>query len=498
MKLIGLLFRVAFWLFTIATPLAGFWLASSLAAFNGSSMQLAALAGLALFPFLPLVWIAVAELRRKKRGVTSKHTLTFGDRLLWRTLLLNLTFLAAVLWLRPETSFLALSTRGDWMVEGLDSPMATLVRDTTDRVTSRIEWLYERARENPYAKEIADEPPPPPIPSPTGPPVRRWAVIPTPTPEHLVGVATPEPTPAPIPDAPGEAPAWPMPATLDPILAQIPASADTGPESVGRWLASQIRGDDFRLAKAVHDYVADRVAYDYAALARFPDIGREVADADPVWRNRLGVCSGYTDLFRVIAKAAGLEAAYVVGEIRSQTGGVEPIKHAWSAVKVRDAWYLMDVTWNAGGSENGDNTFHKRYSTNYLFAPPEAFGLDHFPDDPRWQLRADPLERAEFVRQPLLRPEFLAKGLELLSPVRPQVDANGSLDLRIGNPRQLSILVTAEKGATSKRCLVTAGRFSVATCTFDSPGSWRVSIYASEQRYGNHPYVAGVAVNDRG
>lgn len=498
MKVIGFLFRAAFWLFTIATPLAGFWLASSLAAYNGSSMQLAAIAGLALFPFLPLAWVAVSEMRRKKRGITAKHTLTFGDRLLWRTLFLNLTFLAGLLWLRPETSFLALSTRGDWMVAGLDSPMATLVRDTTDRVTSRIEWLYERARENPYAKEIADEPPPPPIPTPSGPPIRRWAVV-TPTPESLAGVSTPEPTPAPILDTPGDAPDWPMAATLDPIVAQIPASANTGPESVGRWLASRIRGDEFRLAKAIHDYIADRIAYDYAALARYPDIGDEVADAGPVWRNRLGVCSGYTDLFRVIAKAAGLEAAYVVGEIRSQTGGVEPIKHAWSAVKVDGAWYLMDVTWDAGGSENGDNTFRKRYSTNYLFAPPEAFGLDHFPDDPRWQLRADPLERAEFVRQPLLRPEFLAKGLELLSPVRPQVDADGSLDIRLRNPRQLSLIVTAQKeGAAEKQCLVTAGRFSTATCTFDAAGRWKVSIYASEQRYDRHPYVAGVEVNDRG
>lgn len=498
MKAVGLLFRVAFWVFAIATPLAGFWLASSLAAFNGSSMQLAAVAGLALFPFLPLVWIGIGEIRRKKRGVTSPHVLTFGDRLLWRTLFLNLSFLAALLWLRPETSFLALSTRGDWMVEGLDSPMATLVRDTTDRVTSRIEWLYVRASENPYAKREENEPPPPPVPTPTGPPIRRWAVA-TETPES--GVPTPESTPAPIPEAPGDAPAWPMPATLDPILARIPASADS-PESVGRWLASQIQGDPFRLAKAVHDVVADRVAYDFDALARFPNIGREVAEADPVWRNRRGVCSGYSDLFRVMAKAAGLEAAYLVGEIRTETGGVEPIKHAWSAVKIRDAWYLVDVTWNAGGGDaaDGGHTFHKRYSTNYLFAPPEVFGLDHFPDDTRWQLRADPLARAEFVRQPLVRANFLAKGLELLSPVRPQVDTAGSLDIRLRNPRQLSILVTAQKkdGGEAKRCVVVASAVSTATCAFDSPGAWKVSIYANEQRYESHPYVAGVDVNERG
>ena len=499
-KLVGLLFRVAFWLFTIATPLAGFWLASSLAAYSGSSMQLAALAGFALFPFVPLVWLGVSELRRKRRGVTAKHTLTFGDRLLWRTLLLNLLFLGGLLWLKPETSFLALSTRGDWMVEGLQSPMATLVRDTTDRVTSKIEWLYVRARENPYEKQLTEnEPPPPPTPTPTGPPVRRWVAMQTPTPDGG-GFATPEPVATPDLAAPGEAPAWPMPLTLEPIVSKIPPSVDTSPESVGRWLAGELGHDPFRLAKAIHDYIADRVAYDYDALAKFPDIPDEVANAQDVWRNRRGVCSGYSDLYRVMAKAAGLDAAYLVGEIRGIEGGVEPIKHAWNAVKVRDGWYLMDVTWDAGGS-HGDNRFHKEYSTNYLFAPPEAFGLDHFPDDERWQLRANPLTRAEFVRQPLVRPEFLAKGLELLSPQRPQVDAEGSLNLRLRNPKSMSLIVTAQKkGAKGeeKRCLVTAAAVSVATCSFDSAGTWKVSIYASDQRYGSHPYVGGVEVNERG
>lgn len=460
-------------------------------------MQLAALAGFALFPFVPLLWIGVGELRRKKRGVTSKHVLTFGDRLLWRTLFLNLSFLAALLWLKPETSFLALSTRGDWMVEGLDSPMATLVRDTTDKVTSRIEWLYVRAEENPYEKEGGDEPPPPPVPDSTGRPVvRRW-VVETPVPDS--GVPTPEPTIAPIPEAPGEAPAWPMSPKLDAIVAQVPASMDADPEAVARWLAQQIPNDPFRLAKAIHDVIVDRVAYDFPALAKFPHIPREDAEALPVWRNRQGVCSGYTDLFQLMAKAAGLDAAYLVGEIRSESGGVEPIKHAWSAVKIRDAWYLLDVTWNAGSSENGDNAFHKRYSTSYLFAPPEAFGLDHFPDEPRWQLRGDPLSRAEFVRQPLVRPEFLAKGLELLSPVRPQVDTNKQLDIRIRNPRQLSVLVTAQRKdgrGEQKNCLVVSGTIAVATCTFDSPGAWKVSIFANEQRYESHPYVAGVDVNN--
>ena len=323
----------------------------------------------------------------------------------------------------------------------------------------------------------------------------------TPEPDGAT-IPTPEPIPTPDLATPGDAPTWPMAATLDPILAQMPPSADTSPDAAGRWLGETLRDDPFRLAKAIHDYVADRVEYDFAALEAFPDIPPEAAEAQGTWRNRRGVCAGYADLFRVMAKAAGLEAAYVVGETRTESGGVRPVKHAWNAVQIRDDWYLLDVTWNAGSadSESGGKVFRKRYSTAYLFAPPEVFGLDHFPDVERWQLRADPLERAEFVRQPLLRPEFLAKGLELLSPVRPQVDTSGSLDVRIRNPRQLSLIVTATHKDTAEErdCLLVSGASAVATCTFTSPGAWSVSIYANEQRYGSHPYVAGIDVNERG
>ena len=51
---------------------------------------------------------------------------------------------------------------------------------------------------------------------------------------------------------------------MHPAVRALPASAETSPEAVGRYLAAH-ENDPWRLARAVHDYVADRVEYDVAS-----------------------------------------------------------------------------------------------------------------------------------------------------------------------------------------------------------------------------------------
>ena len=293
--------------------------------------------------------------------------------------------------------------------------------------------------------------------------------------------------------------AWPARAEIDPIISAMPSGDEASIESIGRYIAARTSGDSFRRAKAIHDYVADRIRYDFAAL-KLPRIPDEDADAQIVWRNRKGVCAGYANLFVAIAKAADVEAMYLVGDARDTWGGTAPQSHAWNAVKVDGRWLLVDATWDAGSSDpsDGGETFHKRYRTLYLFTPPEVFGLDHFPADEGWQLRANPLRHADFLHQPLLGPAFAAEGLELISPTQPQVSASGSLDVRLKNPRLRSLLVTARQGSRPEtECTVAGDSDLDAHCKFDQPGPWRVMLYSSAQRNENHGSVAAIEVNSQ-
>ncbi|MEO0815430.1 MAG: hypothetical protein AAFY60_21405, partial [Myxococcota bacterium] len=49
------------------------------------------------------------------------------------------------------------------------------------------------------------------------------------------------------------------------VVTSIPASAETDIESVAKYIAAR-ESDPFMLVKALHDYVADRVAYDVAGV----------------------------------------------------------------------------------------------------------------------------------------------------------------------------------------------------------------------------------------
>jgi Transglutaminase-like superfamily len=175
-----------------------------------------------------------------------------------------------------------------------------------------------------------------------------------------VRVATPRPAEAPATIAP-----------LSPVVASMPASAETSIESVGAYLREHAPAPMERL-KAVHDWVADRVAYDGPAATgpTPPD------DAEPagVFAGRKAVCEGYARLVAAIGHAAGLDVAYVLGVARLGDGTLA--LHAWNEARIGGRLLPLDVTWDSGTVDDA-RVFHKAYSTRYLFAAPATFGGDH-------------------------------------------------------------------------------------------------------------------------
>src|SRR3954469_23259598 len=110
----------------IVTPLFGVWVASSLAAFANRATWMPVVSGLLLFPGLPLAWEGWSALRAKRRP--TRRFLTFSDRLILRTLAINVLFLVVLLAAFPERAFVALSSRGDWMLDGHHGPTAEKTR----------------------------------------------------------------------------------------------------------------------------------------------------------------------------------------------------------------------------------------------------------------------------------------------------------------------------------------------------------------------------------
>ena len=472
----------------VAVPAIGVWVASSTAAYRNGPVWLVCLCGLLLFPLLPLLWEAFGTWRRGRKKRPGPRILTFWDRLILRTLILNLGVLGVLLARDPETTFAALSTRGDWFLDGREGPQVERARQGLFFAADRLQWLYEAVHDNAYEEVLQDEVPPPPPPLPVPGDSKATPVV-EPTPEHPTPEQPGQPTPA----------TWPLSDTLHPLVLGMPADAETSIAAVGKYIAE--REPDRRLRiKALHDYVADHVAYDgpaYLARTR-PDFVFPPQDAETVFRTGIGVCAGYANLLAALGDAAGEEIVVVGGDARTNGNDVTGESHAWNAARIDDTWHLIDATWDSGNTDDS-GTFKKRYRATYLFVPPRVFAVDHFPREPNWQLLAEPLSRGDFFRGPMMDAEFFAQGLELVTPDRSQVSVDAVFEVTVKNPRKLYFMANyfmanASGDGTRGDCTVDRGEVTAVRCALPAPGTYQVKMYAAAEEYGSYPHVGAFEV----
>jgi hypothetical protein len=496
--------RVFFWGFralwtslVIAVPTLGVWVGSSIAAYLNGPVWLVCLSGVLLFPGLPLLWDWVARRKVKVKRWHKQH-LTIWDRLVLRTLAINFVFLTGLLVSTPHTGFSALSTRGDWVLDGVDHPVADDVRAVLFKVADGLEWIYEAANENEYEEMLEGDGDEEPDPKPRTDDYGGWDDV-----WNREGPDEPDTQPDTDPDThPDETPddtpvdpsAWPQPAELHPLIADLPDSAMQSPEAMGEYIRAN-ESDPYLRVKAIHDFVANHVAYDGPAYrdGRYPP-----QDADTVFRTGLAVCAGYANLIVEIGNAADTEIVRVVGDARSQGGEVVGESHAWNAAYIEDQWYLMDATWDSGHLNGRE--FVRSYSTGYLFPPPQVMGITHFPENESWQLRKTPLSRGEFGRQPMMRPRFFSQGFSLESPRRSQVTVDREFEMRLGNPKKLHVLAsyTTDGGSERTRCRVDEGQKLEIACDFPAAGTYHVMLFSSKKEFGSFDFLGEIEVNASG
>ncbi len=375
------------------------------------------------------------------------------------------------------------------MLDGRHGTYAERARRHLLQCAGGIEWLYRASNDNPYRKGRegeGDNAEPRPTPSATASP--SGTASPSATSVPSGNLVPPDLRPASA--APRR---YPWPATLHPVVAAMPKEAETSIESVGKYILAK-EPDPLLRVKALHDWVADRIAYDVPNYLAHT-IPASDGDAQAVFQSRTAVCAGYADLLAALGKVTGDEILYVVGDARSQQSPMEGEGHAWNAARVDGTWYLVDATWDAGFSKG--SAFEKQYRTAYLFTPPDQFAMTHFPDAAKWQLLERPLSRAEFFHRPVLAPAFFAHGLELRAPDRAQVSVSGSLDIAIGNPNGAFLMADWQPHGGGEAVPCTGNDHTAFHCVFPAKSTYDVRLYASQAQYGSYAYAGSVQVNAR-
>jgi hypothetical protein len=202
---------------------------------------------------------------------------------------------------------------------------------------------------------------------------------------------------------------------IDNFALSAPLGVCNSVETLAQHFSDTI-SDDCLLARAVFVWIATNIVYDTKAYFS----GEKSTTAKEVLQYRKAMCGGFTELFQLLAIACGLQAERISGYTKSygyRSGdsfkGKQP-NHAWNAVKINNQWQLLDVTWAAGYVNDG-HQFVRRFSGHYFLTPPEEFILDHFPENPQWQLLAEPVKMEQYELMVKFREPYFELGLKVVS-----------------------------------------------------------------------------------
>jgi transglutaminase/protease-like cytokinesis protein 3 len=113
----------------------------------------------------------------------------------------------------------------------------------------------------------------------------------------------------------------------------------------------------------IHNYVINTVKYDFEAFESGTYVNKPF-DAISVLNSSETFCSGYSNFFAALARAAGIRARVVQGNIMRDG---KKLGHAWNEVYINNEWKIIDTTWDTG------RTDHK-----YFLPKAEVFAEDHF------------------------------------------------------------------------------------------------------------------------
>lgn len=104
------------------------------------------------------------------------------------------------------------------------------------------------------------------------------------------------------------------------------------------FVKSKLTGDTYKDIKIIHDYLIDNLEYDqnYESVGSYTIYGALV--------DKKCVCEGYARAFKYLADMAGINNILMQGTAINSEGHTE--NHAWNAVYLKGAWYLIDTTWD--------------------------------------------------------------------------------------------------------------------------------------------------------
>ncbi len=261
-------------------------------------------------------------------------------------------------------------------------------------------------------------------------------------------------------------------AEVDRITATYPKRFTT-PEQLGQRITADFSTDRAR-ARALYNWIGQHISYDVAQLRsgsgqvgfsyRTEEEKQRKIDAHhqnlamQALRTRKAICQGYTALYALAGKAAGLEVVSIPGFSKTSAvhiGNMPKVPdHIWNAVKIDGRWDFVDVTWAAGAIHSGTGKFVADFSHAYFAPEPGLFFTNHFPVEEKW--RPNGLQASEYANLPLFHPAYLNDPFSIKGPSSGVLPSGRTAVFEIENSREQSIAYTLSRDRTLREVALTS------------------------------------------
>ena len=107
---------------------------------------------------------------------------------------------------------------------------------------------------------------------------------------------------------------------------------------------------DYEKVQVIYDYICSNITYDYVNLDDSTYLLKHTAYAALI--NKTAVCQGYAQLFYWMALHSGIDARIVPSDVKGR-------EHGWNIVKIGNAYYYVDATWDSEKKGYGYSYFLK-------------------------------------------------------------------------------------------------------------------------------------------
>jgi len=140
--------------------------------------------------------------------------------------------------------------------------------------------------------------------------------------------------------------------------------------------------NEYDQVKAVHDWVAENIYYDYDGV-RLNQRGRN--DTMDTLNRRIAVCQGYAELTASLLRSIDIPTrmanGYALGasarNVSWSTADLSRSNHAWNEAYVDGRWIIMDATWNSTNRYENTKLTSGSIRSTYFDMSVEAFSITH-------------------------------------------------------------------------------------------------------------------------